>query len=593
MCAISGIVSKDSRLFKRELELMVETLHHRGPDENGTLFFKQAAIGSNRLSIVDLKSGKQPMKTKSGKLGLVFNGEIYGYKDVKKTLTSYHFITTSDTEVVLALYEKFGTELLRHLPGMFAFGLWDEAKQRLFLGRDRFGEKPLYYAFGKNGEFIFASEIKAILATNLLTPVIDKISLSHYLQYLYVPPTRTIYSNIYCLPPGHGLIFKRGKIKTWPYWHLPEESSKLSLEDAASQFEFLFKQAVHRQLIADVPVGALLSGGVDSSSVVAVANGYKKKISTFSFGFAGGRNELSFARIVAKKFNTNHHEFYEKDVDLADLIPRMAEIYDEPFADSSNIPTFLISKLASKYVKVALTGDGGDELLGGYSGWYRPLFFQSDTKIDWKNWLLLEAKRQRSKQQQYHLGGLRFKVARKTLGWTHNRQLSRFSILELKLLGLPIPHSDLSQLDNLGDVMKFDVKNYMPGDILVKTDRASMATGLELRAPFLDTDLASFCLALPYNLKINAHQDKLVLRESLGGLLPKEVLERDKQGFGSPVKSWLQRPEVLSLKKKYLSTRNAKIYSLLPFAPVQLLTRNPSIKTWALLTLAVWAERYL
>jgi asparagine synthase (glutamine-hydrolysing) len=233
--------------------------------------------------------------------GLVFNGEIYGYQEIKDKLRGYKFTTTSDTEVVLALYEKYGYQMAEKLPGMFALAIWDEKKDELICFRDRFGEKPFYYARGKNGEFIFASEIKAILKTGLVRPIIDPASLSHYLQYLYVPKDKSIYSNIHVLPPAHGLVFSKGKLKIWKYWAPGKITQQYNLDEAAEHFEILFRQAVSRQLIADVPVGALLSGGLDSSSVIAIASQQKANLSTFSFGFEGGRNELSYAREAAKK----------------------------------------------------------------------------------------------------------------------------------------------------------------------------------------------------------------------------------------------------------------------------------------------------
>jgi asparagine synthase (glutamine-hydrolysing) len=318
MCAISGIVAKDSKRFRRELALMVESLDHRGPDGNGTFFFKNCAISNNRLAIVDLSTGDQPMLSPKKNTGLVFNGEIYGYQEIKDKLRGYKFTTTSDTEVVLALYEKYGYQMAEKLPGMFALAIWDEKKDELICFRDRFGEKPFYYARGKNGEFIFASEIKAILKTGLVRPIIDPASLSHYLQYLYVPKDKSIYSNIHVLPPAHGLVFSKGKLKIWKYWAPGKITQQYNLDEAAEHFEILFRQAVSRQLIADVPVGALLSGGLDSSSVIAIASQQKANLSTFSFGFEGGRNELSYAREAAKKYKTNHHEFYEKDIQPAE-----------------------------------------------------------------------------------------------------------------------------------------------------------------------------------------------------------------------------------------------------------------------------------
>ncbi|MEW5961407.1 MAG: asparagine synthase (glutamine-hydrolyzing), partial [Chloroflexota bacterium] len=375
VCGIAGIVAPQARQFQAELSCMVDTLRHRGPDGPGTYFFDNCALGHTRLSIIDLLSGQQPMFSPVSGAGIVFNGEIYGYKSLRVSLPDYPFQTTSDTEAILALYDQYGPGLLSRLPGMFAFAIWDEAHQRLLCARDRFGEKPFYYTWGRKGEFLFASEIKALLASGLVEPVLNRAALAHYMQYLHVHPYQTIYQNIYTLPPAHSLHYEDGQLAVERYWSPPELQPKIELDEAIEQFQVLFDRAVASQLVADVTVGAFLSGGLDSSSIVVAASRHQARLKTFSFGFEDGISELPFAKGVADLYQTDHTELADNHVDIGELLVTMQAVYDEPFADSSNIPTFLISRLARQYVKVVLTGDGGDELLAGYTFWYKPLIF--------------------------------------------------------------------------------------------------------------------------------------------------------------------------------------------------------------------------
>ncbi len=380
MCGIAGIVAPEADRYRPALEHMVAALRHRGPDGSGTHVFPGCTLGHTRLSIVDLTTGDQPMLAADGTLAITFNGEIYGFREIKQRLRDYQFHTTSDTEVILALYQTYGENYLQYLPGMFAFAIWDERQQALFAARDRFGEKPFYYAWGSGGEFLFASEIKSLTASGLLQPKISRESLVHYLRYLYVHPHRTIYSNVFVLPPAHGLRLKGTQLSVERYWQLPATTEVLSEQDAIAEFRRLFERAVERQLIADVPVGSFLSGGLDSSSVVAVASRNYPGLKTFSFGFRDSINELPFARQIADLYDTDHVELEDQQTDIAELLIEMARVYDEPFADSSNIPTYLISQAARCYGKVVITGDGGDELLAGYDFWYRAIWEMERSK---------------------------------------------------------------------------------------------------------------------------------------------------------------------------------------------------------------------
>lgn len=606
MCGIVGIVSDNALDYKENLKRMILSLKHRGPDGQGEYYFSQCALGHVRLSIIDIANGQQPMLSSSKTNGLIFNGEIYGYQELKKSLNIYQFKTHSDTETILALYDKYDIDLLKQLPGIFSFAIWDQNKQRLFCARDRFGEKPFYYAIGTNGEFIFASEIKAILASGLVNPVLDDESLSHYLNYLYVHPSKCIYKNIYTLPPASYLIFENHKVSIKKYWNLPILQHNLSINEAMEEFKFLLKKAVKKQMVADVPVGAFLSGGLDSSTIVALASEYTEKLTTFSFGFGDVINELPFAKIVAQKYNCNHIEMCDNESNLAELLITMQDIYDEPFADSSNIPTYLISKLASHHTKVVLTGDGGDELLGGYTSWYRPLYYMNDKKNS--QYLYYIFLRILNKINSKFNMGLYNNISQRIRGFNlsksssicevHQEQRRYFSNNELDKLGLKyidfnnyIPFN-MPLSNTVDDAFRMDLLDYMPGDILVKTDRASMANGLELRAPFLDVDFASFCIQLPVCLKIDEHDDKMLLRNAFADKWTKEINNRKKQGFGAPVAQWLNLESIVELKEEYLKNKNKKIFSILSYKETQKLITTDNYQTWILLVLSLWLEKH-
>jgi asparagine synthase (glutamine-hydrolysing) len=600
MCGITGIVAKNSKNYENSLNKAIFSLKHRGPDANGTHFFDNCVLGHTRLSIVDLSTGAQPMLSSSNKLGITFNGEIYGYKDIKKELNNYNFKSTSDTEVILALYEKYGENMMDKLPGMFSFAIWDENNQSLFCARDRFGEKPFYYCLGKNNELIFASEIKAIIATDLIQPILDKDSLIDFMKHLYISPDKTIYKNIYTLPPAHFLTFKNGNVNIEKYWQLPETNEKINLSDAKKTFRELLDKAVSKQLIADVPIGAFLSGGLDSTTIVDVASKLKPNLQTFSFGFGESINELPYAKLVAQKYNTDHKELQSGEYDLANLFIEMQEIYDEPFADSSNIPTYLISKAAKKYNKVVLTGDGGDELFGGYTSWYKPTYYMSQNLI-FQIFNIIKSvvvfifkpSRENKIDLYYRIKGFTNKILFKNPLDIHIKKNTYFTDKELnKLLKYKKTELKLSKKTSLNDVIRFDILNYMPGDILTKIDRASMANGLELRSPFLDRDFATFCISLPSRLKINNKEDKVILRETFSSEWPEEIKNRSKQGFGAPIKEWLELPSFIVLKEKYLKDSKQKIFEMVDFNQTQKIVDKNNYQTWILLTLSVWLEKH-
>ncbi len=610
MCGIATIVSFKKNNYNQQIKMMVSALHHRGPDETGFYFGNYCFLGHARLSIVDLNKGKQPMFSADKQKVISFNGEIYGYQDVKKQLQGYNFQTCSDTEVILALYDKYGHQCLKYLPGMFAFTIWDRKNKKLFCARDRFGEKPLFYAFGKEGELIIASEIKAIIASGLVEPILDREVLAYYLQNLYISPYRTVYKNIFILPAAHYLVYYKNKIKIAKYWQLPKIDSKISLPEAAEKFKFLFERSVKNQLIADVPLGVFLSGGLDSSTIVAIASKYKTGINTFSLGFGPSNfNELPYAQTIADLYKTNHQEIknISHSYDIASLLIKMQDIFDEPFGDSANIPTFIISQEASKTVKTVLAGEGSDELLGGYDYWYQKLYY----------WQLLSKLPQGSVQLLYLLlklfvkinfisffklnilfSATQLSIKHRNILRAYYSQKQYFSKAEIKQLGLPADLGGVQEFvlndanNTLDDVLRTDILDYLAGDILVKTDRSSMANSLEVRSPFLDVDFASFCLSLPYNLKINSRQGKIILREVYSSMWPSIIKNRPKMGFGAPVTYWLKQKKMKDLKNEYLMPRKRKIYNLLSYQEVKKYFEKDNYQTWALLVLAIWLERH-
>lgn len=594
MCGIAGIIHKNHKDYQLNIELMNKAQIHRGPDDYGIKKFKNALLGHTRLSIVDISMGAQPMTSNSGNVCVTFNGEIYGFLEIKKKI-NYDFLTNSDTEVLLGLYQEYGLEMFNKLNGMFAFGIWDDDNKRLVLARDRFGEKPLYYAFGEKGELIFASEIKAILASKLIKPKFSKKALANYFRYLYIDPLESIYENIHTLAPSSFLCFENGQIQEKKYFHYPS-SKEISLNDASEIFKNKFEKAVENQLIADVNVGAFLSGGLDSSSIVAIAKKFKSNLKTFSFGFEGTKSELNYAKEIANKYNTDHYELFSSGVDIADILLKMSDVYDEPFADSSNIPTYLISQLAREHSKVILSGDGADELLGGYKWWYDPLLGVGNNNNYFKEIIFKILGRALFKSYQYKAA--RFKYGRKysSIMEAHSNRPLLFNNFEIEaLLGTSYNEKkeySFNEENNINDALKVDMEDYLAGDILVKTDRASMANSLELRSPFLDKDFATFCISLPSKLKVSSEQDKLILRKSYESYWTRNISRREKQGFGGPVNKWLLQENLVELKNEYLKKSNA-IFSIISFEEAKKYFIKDNYQTWALLVLSIWCEKYL
>lgn len=601
MCGIAGIVAENAVEYLQTVKKMTDTIAHRGPDGDGHYVYGRCVLGHRRLSIVDLGGGHQPMFNHSKSIGIVFNGEIYGYKKLRNE-TQYNYQNDSDTELLIALYEQQGSAMMKSLPGMFAFSIWDEERQSIFCARDRFGEKPFYYAFGKNGELIYSSELKAILSTGLIEPELDKESLAHYLKHLYVHPQKTIYKNVFTLPPAHILEYSpiTKQLKIERYWQLPAINQNITLADATEQFTQLLDDAVKKQLVADVPVGAFLSGGLDSSTIVALASKYKEGIKTISFGFGDSINELPFAREIAKKYNTDHIELQQTEADIANLLLKMQDIYDEPFGDSSNIPTYLLSLLAKEHLTVILTGDAGDELLGGYGSYKILLEMMEGNKTPQAIIPMVKFALKVSSKFGLGINNLKYDAAicntkYNTLLAAHTQRYIYFDDKEIEMLGLTKvakPKFSFFPNNTPDDAMLADIEDYMPGDILVKTDRAAMASSVELRAPFLDIDFAEYCISLPYTLKVSSTKDKIILHEAMGQLWTESIRKRSKHGFGAPVNHWLQIPAVAKLKNEFLLDKNNPMYKVLEYEACAPYFNKNNYHTWILLTLAIWARKH-
>lgn len=565
MCGITGFISKNKNLPTAEREVLLDkmcrSIIHRGPDEQGTIVKDAASLGMRRLSIIDLKSGQQPIFDCSGNLAIVFNGEIYNYQQLKQDLESrgHKFKTNSDTETIVHAYEEFGTDCVKHLRGMFAFAIYDFAQESLFIARDRVGKKPLFYSKTKGGNFVFGSELKTLLEHGEIEREIELSALDAYLNFGYVPEEFCIFKNVYKLAPGSFLIYKNGEIRTEKYWDF-EYSGVSNVKTEAEFIEILrekIKEAVKIRLISEVPLGAFLSGGVDSSSIVAMMSQISETpVKTFSIGFnEDSFNELKFARMAAKHFNTEHHEFIVTP-DLVEIVDDLVWHFDEPFADSSALPTFMVSKMARDFVTVVLSGDGGDELFAGYTRYVtdkKRSGFSSLPKFVRQNVLqkISENLPHGAKGKNFLYNTSLDAVERYIDSVSHFNNLNRNELYSAEFrqklngefgkasnLYKEIADSVLSE--NATDKLLYlDSKTYLPSDILTKVDRMTMATSLEARVPLLDHELLEFVQTIPAELKLKGNETKYIFKKAMEGIVPNEILYREKQGFGVPIGDWI------------------------------------------------------
>jgi len=565
VCGFVGIASKVPLQRVDQLLTMRDTMIHRGPDDAGVFLSQDGRIGlaHRRLAIIDLSpGGHQPMTDIAGEVIIVFNGEIYNYQELRRELESrgHRFRTVSDTEVLIEAYRAWGEDCLAHLNGMFSFCLCDQKSQRLFLARDRAGEKPLFYEYG-NGRFAFASELKALMADPEQPRRLDLNGLEFYLTYGHIPGSYCILKNIHKLPPAHAMTvdFELHEPRVWQYWQLPPpcNDDTLSMDSMLEELEVLTRDAVKRQLVADVPVGVLLSGGVDSSLVTALAaETSSMPIRTFTITFPGHGpyNEAPYARIVADHFGTEHTELVAEPASV-EVLPKLAKQYDEPMCDSSMVPTYLVSNLIRQHCKVAVGGDGGDELFGGYFN-HQWLLYQERLRF-----FLPPLMRKLIKSCALHLpvgfrgrngmlaigGELRHAMAASGLFFdsrTRQRLLNPLHEKRALLINPETYKAELCEpergLPGLG--MAVDFRMYLPDDILVKVDRASMLNSLEVRAPLLDYRVIEFAFGrVPNHFRVTTKERKILLRKLASRILPKRLdLSRPKRGFSLPLRNWFK-----------------------------------------------------
>ncbi|MEW5787678.1 MAG: XrtA/PEP-CTERM system amidotransferase [Pseudomonadota bacterium] len=587
MCGITGIFDlREQRPIDRDVMQRINDMQwHRGPDESGLYLEPGLGFGHRRLSIIDIAAGQQPMFNEDGSVAVVFNGEIYNFVDLIPELTAlgHTFKTRSDTETIVHAWEQWGVDCVNHFRGMFAFALWDRRQQVFFLARDRLGIKPLHYAITAEGFLVFGSELKTLTAWPGFRRDIDDEAVEDYFGYGYVPEPRTIYKSALKLPPGHRLLLRRGKPVPQPeqYWDVPfAPLPAMSLEDANAEFVERFREAVRIRMVAEVPLGAFLSGGVDSSAVVAMMAGLSgQPVKTCAIAFSDPRyNEADYARQVAERYRTDHHVHTVESDDIG-LVNELARLYDEPYADSSAMPTYRVCELARKDVTVALSGDGGDENFIGYRRyrWHgieekmrrvvpdalrMPLFGALGRlypKADWAPKVLrakttFEALGRDSVAGYFHgVSVCSDSLRQRMYSHAFSKRLNGYSAVEV----LRRHDRNNPSRDVYGQVQYLDMKTYLVGDILTKVDRASMAHALEVRVPFLDHKLVEWISGLPSSLKIKGAEGKYMLKKAMEPYLPHDIMYRRKMGFSIPLAEWFRGPLKARLMESLESQRLA------------------------------------
>ncbi len=640
MCGINGIAfsrrAHEGRVERDDLVRMRDVITHRGPDDSGLLIDGAVGLGHRRLSIVDVSAGHQPMTNEDDSLHIVFNGEIYNHAELRPSLEArgHRYRTVCDTETILHLYEEHGARSVEHLRGMFAYAIWDQRKRELFIARDRLGVKPLYYVHRADGSLFFASEIKALFAARGVRPEINYRALPDYLANHGTSGDETLYANVKRLPPGHTLLWREdGRIEIQQYWDISFAASagdddaaagRRTDDDYVAEWSELFRQSVRMRLMADVPLGMFLSGGIDSSAIAAVMSGMvDDPIKTFSVAFKEREaNELEYARLVARAFRTDHHEVIVSPEDFFGALPRLVWHEDEPLAHPSSVALYFVSHLASKHVKVVLTGEGSDEMLGGYERYYKTIYNLALAPAYQK--LTGERLRRAISERIESLppnSRVRHKLRRTFLClppdieslyfdnfavFTRAMQRDLLTPDARERAGHIEPYRDMRRYFDTSDaggsllnrMLYADTKTYLH-ELLMKQDQMSMAASIESRVPFLDHKLVEFSARLPEHLKLRrGWTTKYILRRSMKDLLPAPILSRKKMGFPVPVGAWFRGPYRHILDEYVLGERAAARGLFDPAYVRTLVARhqageNHTERLWSLVNVEIWLRQFM
>lgn len=627
MCGICGLVitDKSNIVNLNVLKKMTDSLIHRGPDEEGYFHQDFVGLGHRRLSIIDLSEGQQPIFNEDKSKVIIFNGEIYNYLELKKFLESkgHFFKTASDTEVILHLYEEFGPDCVLKLRGMFAFAIYDLKKEILFLSRDRLGIKPLYYYY-HNSKFIFGSEIKAILEYPDINKDIDNTAFFDYLKYLYIPSPKSIFKYIKKLPAGYSLILKNGSYNISQYWDLTfEDNNELTENKHIEELTHILEESVRIRLMSEVPLGAFLSGGIDSSMVVAIMSRFnEKQVITNSVGFTFNEfNELPYARETSELFKTNHNE-YIIEAHCSEILDKLTWYYDEPFADSSALPTYYVSKMARENVTVALSGDGGDENFAGYRRYYfdnlenrlRSIIPNSIRRTLINNlahiypkgdWLpqIFRAKTLLTNLaldpvEGYYNTMTHFsdKALRNIVNSDLHRELDNYSPFDIFYQH----YQNAGTNDPLSKIQYLDIKTYLVDDILTKVDRASMANSLEVRVPVLDHIFMEYAAKIPSFLKLKGKNGKYIFKQLATNYLPHQVLNRKKMGFSIPIETWFRNELKAIFENEVIFNNNSYINQYFNLNTIKNMwkqhqrgIRNFGYQFWSIIWFEKWSRNFL
>ncbi len=624
MCGVAGFCdSPAAHALTRDdatarVHEMCEVIRHRGPDDEGLWVGDGVALGMRRLSIIDVAGGHQPIHNEDRSVWVVFNGEIYNFQELRTQLLAagHRFYTASDTEVIVHAYEEWGADAIVRLRGMFGLAIWDTRSRTLLVARDRVGIKPMYYAVA-DGRFLFGSELKSLLQAPELPVALDPDALDHYLSFLYTPRDRSIFRNVHQLPPGHLLTWQEGRLHVQPFWRPSTTETFAGTEgEATQQLQRVLLDSVQAHLISDVPIGAFLSGGVDSSLVVALmARLSGSRVKTFSIGFdVPAFDELPHARRVAEHYGTDHHEFTVRP-DAVGILDDLVGHFDEPFADASAIPTWYVSQMARKHVTVVLSGDGGDELFGGYDRYLphpRVVAFDRYAPRGLRRVAAIAAERLphgvRGRNFLRHVGRSergRYLDAIRYFGADEKPALLSSDFRAT--LGAPDPEHRLARhferyagLPWPSQMMRFDLETYLPDDVLTKVDRMSMAHSIESRVPLLDNEVIDFANALPAAFKIKNGRRKHLLKEVAARLLPDGIIDRPKQGFGVPLGVWFRGGDLRELFADTLLSPSAQQRGYFEPRFVSRLVqehlsgrRDHTLRLWQLVIFERWHRQYL